>query len=75
VAAPQPARTADEEDAPVRETVSALRATRSPAYLAPGPHTARSERTPVTPAGSRRPPHSDRTPRTAGSAARPLTGG
>ncbi|MER5881561.1 MULTISPECIES: phosphatase PAP2 family protein [unclassified Streptomyces] len=50
---------------------------RAPVYLAPGPHTARSERTPVTPAGSRRPPHADRVARTATTttSARPLTGG
>ena len=50
---------------------------RAPAYLAPGPHTARSERTPVTPVGSRRPPHTDRISRgtPASSAARPVTGG
>ncbi|MFD0314044.1 phosphatase PAP2 family protein [Streptomyces flavalbus] len=62
--------------APVRETIlpSTVRANRPP-YLAPGPHTARSERTPVTPVGSRRPPHSDRAPRNAPSAARPMTGG
>ncbi|MET9776705.1 phosphatase PAP2 family protein [Streptomyces sp. NPDC006367] len=46
-----------------------------PAHLAPGPHTARSDRTPVTPAGSRRPPHADRQPRNTAPAARPLSGG
>ncbi|MFE7276410.1 phosphatase PAP2 family protein [Streptomyces sp. NPDC057623] len=46
-----------------------------PAYLAPGPHTARAERTPVTPVGSRRPPHPDRIARGAPQPARPLTGG
>lgn len=67
-------RTVQQDEVAVRETVgSAARPARSPAYLAPGPHTARSERTPVTPAGSRRPPHSDRIPR--GAPARPLTGG
>jgi membrane-associated phospholipid phosphatase len=69
----------DGEPEPVRETIpsSAARgaAARTPVYLAPGPHTARSERTPVTPAGSRRPPHPDRVARGAGSPARPLTGG
>ncbi|MEU0740559.1 phosphatase PAP2 family protein [Streptomyces sp. NPDC006134] len=55
------------KDAPAREPVSPSRP-RTPAYLAPGPHTARAERTPVTPAGSRRPPHSERVLRgTAGS--------
>ncbi|MFI9153475.1 phosphatase PAP2 family protein [Streptomyces sp. NPDC053367] len=72
-------RTGDEDgDAtPVRETIpsAAARTPRNPVYLAPGPHTVRSERTPVTPAGSRRPPHSDRVPRGSGSPARPLTGG
>ncbi|MEV5320081.1 phosphatase PAP2 family protein [Streptomyces sp. NPDC052687] len=69
---------AEEEPAPVRETVppAAARAPRTSALLAPGPHTTRSERTPVTPAGSRRPPHTDRLTRgTAAPAARPLTGG
>ncbi|MCX4760921.1 phosphatase PAP2 family protein [Streptomyces sp. NBC_01275] len=66
----------DEEAPAARETVTAARSPRAPAYLAPGPHSARSERTPVTPIGSRRPPHSDRLPRgTTASAARPLTGG
>ncbi|WP_447036519.1 phosphatase PAP2 family protein [Streptomyces sp. DSM 118878] len=63
------------DEAPAREPVGAARATaRSPAYLAPGPHTARSERTPVTPAGSRRPAHPDRVPRGTASA-RPMAGG
>ncbi|MEU9736339.1 phosphatase PAP2 family protein [Streptomyces sp. NPDC048002] len=48
---------------------------RAPVYLAPGPHTARSERTPVTPAGSRRPPQTERLGRGTTSAARPVTGG
>ncbi|MFF3348746.1 phosphatase PAP2 family protein [Streptomyces sp. NPDC002779] len=51
------------------------RSPRAPVHLAPGPHTARSERTPVTPAGSRRPPQTDRVTRGTTSAARPLTGG
>ncbi|MCG8969661.1 MULTISPECIES: phosphatase PAP2 family protein [Streptomyces] len=63
------------EEAPAREPVAAPRTTRAPVYLAPGPHTARSDRTPVTPAGSRRPPHSDRHPRSTAPAARPLSGG
>ncbi|MFD9910104.1 phosphatase PAP2 family protein [Streptomyces sp. NPDC059063] len=54
-----------------REPVAAAR-TRTPAYLAPGPHTARCERTPVTPAGPRRPPHPDRV---RGTSARPVAGG
>jgi hypothetical protein len=45
-----------EQSAPAREPVSSTRASRGLAHLAPGPHTARSERSPVTPAGSRRPP-------------------
>ncbi|MEU8983382.1 phosphatase PAP2 family protein [Streptomyces sp. NPDC048309] len=70
----QPTR-ADAE-VPARETVAAARSPRAPVYLAPGPHSARSERTPVTPAGSRRPPHSDRVPRgTTTTPARPLAGG
>lgn len=70
-------RPAAQEDVAARESVSSSpRSARAPAYLAPGPHTARSERTPVTPVGSRRPPHSDRMPRGAtASTARPLTGG
>lgn len=63
-----------EEAATAWETVTTARPPRSPVYLAPGPHTARSERTPVTPVGSRRPPHSDRVPRGTTSA-RPVTGG
>ncbi|MFI9173257.1 phosphatase PAP2 family protein [Streptomyces lincolnensis] len=60
--------------APQNET--AARSPRAaPVYLAPGPHTPRSERTPVTPAGSRRPPHPDRVVRNAASTPRPLTGG
>ncbi|MCF3120099.1 phosphatase PAP2 family protein [Streptomyces silaceus] len=67
-------RPAGEGDAPAREPVGVTRATRPGARLAPGPHTARSERSPVTPAGSRRPPHSDRVPRGTTSA-RPVAGG
>ncbi|MGV9454292.1 phosphatase PAP2 family protein [Streptomyces sp. NPDC003635] len=51
------------------------RTPKAPVYLAPGPHTARSERTPVTPVGSRRPPQTDRATRGTTSTARPLTGG
>ncbi|MFI9564936.1 phosphatase PAP2 family protein [Streptomyces rishiriensis] len=65
-----------DEAVAAHEPASPARAPRAPAYLAPGPHTTRSERTPVTPVGSRRPPHSDRLPRgAAASGARPLTGG
>ncbi|MEV7388979.1 MULTISPECIES: phosphatase PAP2 family protein [unclassified Streptomyces] len=72
---PRPAPAGD-SPAPELEPVPSGRQPRAPIHLAPGPHTARSERTPVTPAGSRRPPHSDRLPRgTATPAARPLTGG
>ncbi|MDQ0682840.1 membrane-associated phospholipid phosphatase [Streptomyces sp. B4I13] len=75
VAAGAAASSQDEAAAP-RETATAARPPRAPVYLAPGPHTTRSERTPVTPAGSRRPPHADRLPRGATtSTARPLTGG
>lgn len=72
-----PQRTAPpaSEEPPVREPVGTTRAVRPPGLLAPGPHTARSERTPVTPAGSRRPPHADRVPRGTSSAARPVAGG
>ncbi|MEU8956749.1 phosphatase PAP2 family protein [Streptomyces sp. NPDC048518] len=69
-----PQRPAVDDTAPAREPVGAARAARPAAYLAPGPHTARSERTPVTPAGSRRPPHSDRTSRGTTSP-RPVAGG
>ncbi|WP_409237113.1 phosphatase PAP2 family protein [Streptomyces sp. PA5.6] len=69
-----PQRSAPDEDAPGREPVAAARGARPVGYLAPGPHTARSERTPVTPTGSRRPPHSDRVPRGTTSA-RPVAGG
>ncbi|MFJ8545540.1 phosphatase PAP2 family protein [Streptomyces sp. NPDC093586] len=62
------------DEAPAREPVAAPR-TRAPVYLAPGPHTTRSDRTPITPAGSRRPPHADRHPRSTAPAARPLSGG
>jgi hypothetical protein len=57
-----------------RDDVTA-RTPRAPVYLAPGPHTARSECTPITPAGSHRPPHAERHPRGSASSARPLTGG
>ncbi|AVV43469.1 phosphatase PAP2 family protein [Streptomyces sp. ID05-04B] len=63
---------AQDEAAARRETATAARPPRPPVYLAPGPHTTRSERTPVTPVGSRRPPHADRLPRGATtSTARP----
>ncbi|CAL9563974.1 hypothetical protein SUDANB6_04720 [Streptomyces sp. enrichment culture] len=63
----------DRKDAPAREPASPSRP-RTPAYLAPGPHTVRAERTPVTPGGSRRPPHSDRVLRgTAGSGSNSAT--
>ncbi|MEV5147050.1 phosphatase PAP2 family protein [Streptomyces sp. NPDC052727] len=64
-----------EQPSPAREPVASTRTSRGLAHLAPGPHTARSERTPVTPAGSRRPPHADRLPRGTSQPARPLTGG
>ncbi|MDX3386865.1 phosphatase PAP2 family protein [Streptomyces niveiscabiei] len=70
VALAAPRKVVDLKKAPV----GAPRTPRSPAYLAPGPHTTRAERTPVTPIGSRRPPHADRLPRgTTASAARPGT--
>jgi membrane-associated phospholipid phosphatase len=71
---PQRAAPPASEEPPVREPVGTARAGRPPGLLAPGPHTARSERTPVTPAGSRRPPHADRVPRGTTSA-RPVAGG
>ncbi|MFD5663059.1 hypothetical protein ACFWHX_38600, partial [Streptomyces hirsutus] len=50
--------------AAARAALSASRpAGRTPAYLAPGPHSTRAERAPSTPAGSRRPPHGERHPR------------
>ncbi|MGW3668815.1 phosphatase PAP2 family protein [Streptomyces sp. NPDC005141] len=61
-------------EVPARETV-ASRPNRAPVHLAPGPHTARSERTPVTPVGSRRPPHADRARAATTASARPLAGG
>ncbi len=64
-----------EQSAPAREPVASVRGPRTPIHLAPGPHTARSERTPVTPAGSRRPPHADRLPRGTSQPARPVSGG
>ncbi|MEU9364479.1 phosphatase PAP2 family protein [Streptomyces avermitilis] len=76
VGAPVPiARSAPDEETPVREPAGPARTPRPPLYLAPGPHTARSERTPVTPVGSRRPPHSDRVARTTTTSARPVAGG
>lgn len=66
--------TAGREEAPSREHAATTR-TRAPAYLAPGPHTTRSDRTPVTPAGSRRPPHADRHARNTASTARHPSGG
>ncbi|MFF2202516.1 phosphatase PAP2 family protein [Streptomyces sp. NPDC058145] len=63
------------QSAPAREPVASVRGPRAPIHLAPGPHTARSERTPVTPVGSRRPPHADRLPRGASQPARPVPGG
>ncbi|MFG3656146.1 phosphatase PAP2 family protein [Streptomyces sp. NPDC047706] len=68
--------TAAVEEAPPREiSPTTARAPRAPIFLAPGPHTARSERTPVTPTGSRRPQHPERVARGSTPAARPLTGG
>ncbi|MFI8950566.1 phosphatase PAP2 family protein [Streptomyces sp. NPDC053750] len=66
--------TAGREEAPSCEHAATTR-TRAPAYLAPGPHTTRSDRTPVTPAGSRRPPHADRHARNTASTARHPSGG
>ncbi|MGW2823440.1 phosphatase PAP2 family protein [Streptomyces sp. NPDC001443] len=73
----KPRTAAQGEAAAAREGTVQVRPQRAPVHLAPGPHTARSERTPAAPAGSRRPPpHPDRLPRgTAASTARPLTGG
>ncbi|MFV0136857.1 phosphatase PAP2 family protein [Streptomyces sp. HMX87] len=64
----------DPAKTPACEPVSAA-CPRTPAYLAPGPHTTRAERTPVTPAGSRRPQHSDRHPRNSAPTARHGTTG
>jgi membrane-associated phospholipid phosphatase len=71
----KPRASSGDEVPAARETVTASRAARPPAHLAPGPHTTRSERTPVTPIGSRRPPHPDRVARgTASATARPAAG-
>lgn len=80
VAAPAPARlkplTAPQNETAARVAAVPAHVTRSPAYLAQGPHASRSERTPVTPLGSRRPPQSDRVGRgTPSAATRPVTGG
>ncbi|MFE0105390.1 phosphatase PAP2 family protein [Streptomyces sp. NPDC059009] len=69
-----PPRSPTEGVGPAREPIGAVRSARSPAYLAPGPHTTRSERTPVTPVGSRRPQHPERVARGTTSA-RPVAGG
>ncbi len=69
------AGTVPEEPAAVRDPSVVPRSARPPLHLAPGPHSARSERSPVTPGGSRRPPHSDRVPRSTTTSSRPLTGG
>ncbi|MDT0397010.1 MULTISPECIES: phosphatase PAP2 family protein [Streptomyces] len=61
----------DRADAAPEPLATGRPSTRSPAYLAPGPHTTRGERSPVTPAGSRRPPHPERHPRGTTSATRP----
>ncbi|WP_406417179.1 phosphatase PAP2 family protein [Streptomyces sp. NBC_01614] len=75
----KPHPVAVEDEAAAREAAAPARSPRTtvhpPAYLAPGPHTARGERTPVTPAGSRRPPHTERITRGPAHPARPLTGG
>ncbi|MEV1066500.1 phosphatase PAP2 family protein [Streptomyces sp. NPDC050263] len=73
----KPHPVAQDEASAAREPLAPARSPRAPAYLAPGPHSTRSERTPVTPIGTRRPPHADRLPRgtTASAAPRPLTGG
>lgn len=60
-----------ERAGPAPEPVATGRTSRSPVYLAPGPHTTRAERSPVTPAGSRRPPQAERHPRGTTSATRP----
>ncbi|MFJ4618541.1 phosphatase PAP2 family protein [Streptomyces sp. NPDC088812] len=77
VPAPVPVPVPLKPRAASQDETTAARSPRTPVYLAPGPHTVRSERTPVTPVGSRRPPHSDRLPRgtTTSTTARPLTGG
>jgi membrane-associated phospholipid phosphatase len=65
------------DEAVARESAAVTtRPVRGPVHLAPGPHTARSERSPVTPAGSRRPAHTDRAARGAPTtSARPVAGG
>lgn len=73
VTLPLPGPGAPAGEPPVREPIGASRHARNPAYLAPGPHTPRSERSPITPVGPRRPPHSERG--TRASSARPVAGG
>ncbi|MET8076265.1 phosphatase PAP2 family protein [Streptomyces sp. NPDC005303] len=80
VTAPAPARlkplTAPQNETAAREAAAPARGPRSPAHLAPGPHSTRSERAPVTPLGSRRPPHPDRIVRgTPSPATRPVPEG
>ncbi|MFI9764323.1 phosphatase PAP2 family protein [Streptomyces sp. NPDC051963] len=75
-AAAEPVSAGPEPVSTAPEPVSSARAPKAaPVYLAPGPHTARSERTPVTPLGTRRPPQADRVARGTATSARPLTGG
>ncbi|MGW1957353.1 phosphatase PAP2 family protein [Streptomyces sp. NPDC001920] len=63
----RPAATDDEVAA-----CDTARSPRPPVHLAPGPHTARTERTPV---GGRRPPHPDRIARGTAPKARFIPGG
>ncbi|MDO0931933.1 phosphatase PAP2 family protein [Streptomyces sp. DG2A-72] len=74
-AAQEPVSTTQEPVSTTQEPVSTAQAPKAPLYLAPGPHTTRSDRTPVTPVGSRRPPQADRVTRGTATSARPMTGG
>ncbi|MBD0744364.1 phosphatase PAP2 family protein [Streptomyces sp. CBMA152] len=65
-------RSANEDDAPVREPVGAASGTRAARGATRPPSGSRPERPPVPPAASRRPQHSERGPRPA--PARPIGG-
>ncbi len=69
--ATEPVPTAPEPFSAATAPFTAARSPKAPVYLAPGPHTARSDRTPVTPVGSRRPPQADRVARGTATSGRP----
>ncbi|MGW0758110.1 phosphatase PAP2 family protein [Streptomyces sp. NPDC002814] len=72
--APEPVCTAQEPVSTAQDPVSTAHTPKA-LHLAPGPHTARSDRTPVTPVGSRRPPQADRVTRGTTTSAHPIAGG